>query len=65
VDYVVDALIIQKLEKEKGFSAVWELLNCGKYQEGNENYFKMLEKLTGINKSNYNKKIWELVKNEK
>ena len=30
---------MQKLEKEKGFSSVWELLNCGKYEKGNDNYF--------------------------
>jgi hypothetical protein len=65
VDHVVNALIVKELEKEKGFSAVWELLNCGKYEKGNENYYKSLEKLTGITKSNYNEKIWELINNEK
>ena len=65
VNYVVNALIVKKLEKEKGFSAVWELLNCGKYEKGNENYYKSLEKLTGITKSNYNEKVWELINNEK
>lgn len=65
VDYVVDALIVQKIENEKGFAAVWELLKCGKYEKSNENYYKTLEKLTGINKSNYNEKVWELIKKEK
>ena len=65
VDHIVNALIVKKLEKEKGFSAVWELLNCGKYEKGNENYYKSLEKLTGITKSNYNEKVWELINNEK
>jgi hypothetical protein len=65
VDYVVDALIVQKLEKEKGFTAVWELLKCGKYEKSNENYFKTLEQLTGINKSNYNETVWELVNSRK
>lgn len=65
VDYVVDALIIQKIEKEKGFAGVWEFLNCGKYEKGNENYYKALEKLTGITKANYNEKVWELINNEK
>lgn len=64
VGYVINALIIQKLEKEKGFAAVWELLNCGKYEKGNENYFKALEKITGITKQNYNEKIWELIQKE-
>lgn len=65
VDYVVDALIVQKIEKEKGFEGVWEFLNCGKYEKGNENYYKALEKLTGISKANYNDKVWELINNEK
>ena len=63
-DYVVNALIIKKTEKEKGFSAVWEFLNCGKYEKGNDNYYKALEKLTGITKDNYNQKVWELINNE-
>ena len=63
VTYVINALIIEKLEKEKGFSAVIELLSCGPYQKENENYFKILEKLTGINKTNFNDKVSALIKN--
>jgi hypothetical protein len=61
-DYVVNALIVEKIEKEKGFSAVKELLSCGKQEKSNDNYFKALEKLTGINKSNFNENVWELIK---
>lgn len=64
-DYIVNALLVQKIEKEKGFAGVWEFLNCGKLVKGNENYFKSLEKLTGITKANYNDKIWELINDEK
>lgn len=65
VDYVVNALLVQKIEKEKGFDGVWDFLNCGPYQKGNENYFTALEKLTGINRNSYNDKVWELINNEK
>jgi hypothetical protein len=65
VDYVINALIIQKIEKEKGFDGVWEFLNCGPYENGNKNYYKSLEKLTGFTKENYNDKVWELINNEK
>lgn len=65
VDYVVNALLIQKIEKEKGFAGVWEFLNCGKFEKGNENYYKSLQKLTGITKGNYNEKVWELINIEK
>ncbi len=60
-DYVVNALIIQKLENEKGFDAVWQLLNCGKWEKGNQKYYEMLEKLTGITINNYNEKVWQLI----
>ena len=64
-DHIVNALLIQKIEKEKGFAGVWELLTCGKYQEGNENYYQTLEKLTGITKATYTARIWDLINNEK
>ena len=64
VDYVITALIVQKIEKEKGFAGVWELLNSGKYEKGNENYYTTLEKVIGISKENYNQEVWKLIKNE-
>jgi hypothetical protein len=64
-DYIVNALLVHKIEKEKGFGGVWEFLNCGKYEKGNENYYKVLEKLTGITKASYNDKVWELINKEK
>ena len=60
--YVINALLVQKIEKEQGFAAVMELLSCGKYEKGNENYFKALEKITGINKANFNAEVWKLVR---
>ena len=64
-DYIVNALLVKKIEKEKGFAGVWELLNVGPFEKGNEKYYETLEKLIGIAKANYNDKIWELVNNEK
>jgi hypothetical protein len=64
VEYVINALFVQKIEKEQGFQGVWEFLNCGPYEKTNENYFKSLEKLTGITKANFNEKVWELIKKE-
>ncbi len=62
VDYTINAFIVQKIEKEKGFEAVMELLSCGKYQKGNENYFTALEKITGITKANFSATVWALIK---
>jgi hypothetical protein len=64
-DYIVNALLIEKIEKEKGFASVWELLNVGPFEKGNAAYYKTLEKLTGITKENYNEKIWDLINNAK
>jgi hypothetical protein len=62
ISYMINALIVQKLEKEKGFAAVMELLGCGKREAGDANYFKALEKLTGINKANFNAEVSKLIK---
>lgn len=59
-DFMVNALFVKKIDAEKGFSAVWELLNAKK----KEAYMTTLEKLTGISKKNYNKEVWKLVREE-
>lgn len=64
VSYVINALIIQQLEKDKGFAAVIELISCGKKEASNENYFKALEKITGITKANFNDRLGKLVEAE-
>jgi len=64
VDYVVTALIVKKIERKKGFEGVWRLLNSGKYEKGNEKYFKALDEIIGVNKKNYNKEVWKLIKKE-
>jgi hypothetical protein len=62
VAYMLNALIIQKMEREKGFDQVKDLLSCGPRQKGDENYFAALEKITGISKADFNARMWELVK---
>jgi len=62
VPYVLNALIVQKIEAEKGFPHVIQLLNSGPREKGDDNYFKELEKITGISRDNYNSFINELIK---
>lgn len=62
IDYTINALMVKKIEKERGFSSVIELLSCGKYQKDNENYFIALEKITGINKADFSANVWTLIK---
>lgn len=64
-DYIVNALLIKKIENEKGFSGIWKLLNCGPYEKGNKRYYKTLQELTGITKETYNMNVWKLINNEK
>jgi hypothetical protein len=59
--YVINALLVRKLEKDKGFSSVAEFLKCGPLEKGNENYFAALNKLLGINKQNFNTEVWKLI----
>ncbi|WP_448698605.1 hypothetical protein ACFGVR_17305 [Mucilaginibacter sp. AW1-3] len=64
-DYVIIALIVQKLEKEKGFQAVIGLLSCGKKQADNVNFFTALEKIAGISKANFNVEVEKLFESER
>jgi hypothetical protein len=61
VDYAINALLVQKIEKEKGFPAVLELLSCGKKEADNANYFKALEKITGISKADFTSTVGRLI----
>ncbi|HET6255721.1 MAG TPA: hypothetical protein VFE32_16710 [Puia sp.] len=61
VSYVITALLIRKIEKEKGFPAVLQFLTCGRYQPDNESYFRTLDKIIGINRSNFNTNVQQLV----
>jgi hypothetical protein len=65
VAYVLNALIVKKIEREQGFAPVMDLLGCGNRQNGDENYFAALKKITGIDKADFNAKMWELVKTAK
>jgi hypothetical protein len=62
VAYVINALMVQKIEKVKGFAPVMELLGCGKRENGDDNYFRVLEKITGITAANFNAEIWKMIR---
>ena len=61
ISCAVNSLIVKKIETEQGFQKVLELITCGKKETTNENYFKALEKTTGINKSDFNAFVWKLI----
>lgn len=61
----INALIIKRIEKERGLSGVLELLTCGKFDNENQNnYFKTLEKVSGITKTTFNESIDKLIEQE-
>jgi len=62
-DDFVGALLVKKIEKEKGFDGVWELLRS-KRTKVDEAYFAALERLIGISKKNYNKEVFKLIEAE-
>ncbi len=62
-DDFIGALIVKKIEKEKGFDGVWELLLTKRTKDEDE-YFAKIESLTGISKKNYNKEVSKLIKAE-
>jgi len=62
VDMVINALIVKKLQHDKGFDAVKQLLSCGVYQKDNANYFKALNTIAGISMENFNTAVWALIK---
>jgi len=62
VDFMINALLVRKIEKEKGFNAVIELLSCGKKEKDNQNYFDALKRITGIDKEHFNEAVWKLIK---
>ena len=61
-DFAINALLVQKIEREKGIGAIMELLSCGKKEADNANYFKALEKITGIGKSDFSSTVEKLIK---
>jgi hypothetical protein len=59
---ILNALLVEKIQKEKGFSAVMELLSCGRREKGDANYFMALQKITGITTATFSKEIYTLLK---
>jgi hypothetical protein len=65
ISYAINALIVQRLEKEKGFPAVMELLTCGKKEPGDANYFAAVRKLTGVDTAGFTAYVGQLLKEAK
>jgi len=62
ISYVINALIVQRLEKEKGFAAALPLVTCGPKQEGDANYFAALKQVVGVDETGFNAYVQALIK---
>lgn len=62
LSYIINALIVQRLEKDRGFAASLPLLCCGPKQEGDANYFAALRDVAGVDEKGFNAYIDGLVK---
>ncbi len=58
---VINSLIVQRLEKEKGFSATLPLLTSGQRQTGDANYFAALKQVVGVDEAGFNGYVNELI----
>lgn len=64
VTQYVNALIVKDIDKKQGVSKAIELLSSGNFKQNPDNFFKILEENTGINKSNFNEKVQKLITEE-
>jgi len=62
ISYAINALMIQRLDKEGRWPAVIELLSCGPKEPGDANYFAAVKKITGIDTAGFNAYVWGLVR---
>jgi hypothetical protein len=53
ISYAINALIVQRIEKDLGFAAALPLLTCGPKQAGDANYFAALKQVTGVDEAGF------------
>jgi len=59
---LIASLICDEVERKHGITGIKELINCGR---GDDNYFTVVNKFTGINTSNFNERVGVLLENYK
>lgn len=58
VNKIIAALICREIERKKGEKGIIELLKCGR---GNNNFFRVVEQLIGLNHENFDSELRHLV----
>jgi hypothetical protein len=59
---LIASLICDEVERKQGIAGIKDLINCGR---GDDNYFTVVNKFTGINTSNFNERVGALLENYK
>ena len=62
IPYAIDALIVRRLEQEKGFAAALPLVACGPKQAGDANFFVALKQVVGVDEAGFNVYVAGLLK---
>ena len=62
IGYAINALIVQRIEKDMGFSAALPLVTCGPKQAGDANYFAALKQVVGVDEAGFNGYVSGLLK---
>jgi hypothetical protein len=62
IPYAIDALIVRRLEREKGFAAALPLVACGPKQAGDANFFVALKQVVGVDEAGFNVYVAGLLK---
>ena len=58
IHQIISAIICKEIERQKGTEGIIELLKSGR---GDENFFKSIESLIGINRNNFDKEVYKLI----
>jgi hypothetical protein len=62
VKSTISGMICDEIEKQRGVDGIIELLKCGR---GDENFFKSIDELIGINRTNFEEKVYKLLFHKK
>jgi hypothetical protein len=60
---VISGVICNEIENLKGIDGIIKIINCGRNPNSLDAYFSALNELIGINKTNFNSKVSQLLKN--
>lgn len=58
IHQIISGIICREIERQKGVEGIIELLKSGR---GDDNYFKSINKLLGINRENFNTRVHKLI----